>query len=60
MNEKAKDYFLFLVNVYRVKPKDAKIALDKWFEDCYSVKVTPEFNRWYYSTYPEYSAKNHK
>lgn len=61
MFEEAKKYFKFLVEVYRIKPNLAKDVLDKWFEDCYSIKVTPEFNTWYYTTYPyEQAAKKHK
>ncbi len=61
MFDEAKKYFLFLVEVYRIKPRLAKEVLDKWFEDCYRIKVMPEFNRWYYETYPyEAPAKKHK
>lgn len=61
MQQKAKEYFLFLVDVYRIKPRLAKEVLDKWFEDCYRIKVTPEFNKWYFEHYPyEAPAKNYK
>lgn len=61
MLKEAQAYFKFLVEVYRIKPRLAKDVLDKWFLDCYRIKTTPEFNKWYYDTYPyEAPANKHK
>lgn len=52
MIEKAKAYFLFLVDMNEIKPNKAKDILDKWFKDCYSLDKAPsEFNTWYYQSY---------
>lgn len=62
MVEQAKQYFLFLTQLYGTEPRKAKMILDEWFKDHQCATTPSEFNKWYYENYPEYnkSIKNHK
>jgi hypothetical protein len=55
MLEKAKQYFLFLVNLNGTPTKKAKDILDIWFEEHHNTIDLREFNKWYFDNYPEHN-----
>lgn len=54
---KAKEYFLFLVNLNQIKPKKAKEIVDKFIKDTHNEKIQSEFNTWFYQNYSEFQTK---